>query len=995
MSRFAASTALALAAWGLGCAETPPDPATNLRLPLDLEPIARLDEDDRPRADVFVADAEAQGVRVLQYRGLRTGFLRAPSVLQTTSVSAPGYPTDLSAAVDGTGERLFALAPGQSVLHALSVEPTSFEQNFDADRPRQVRAGTIVLAGPRDAFSDPLRRGSLVPPFVALRDAGFQLDLDDRAPVGLVVIDEARVERPPGLPLPRDPLTGDELDPPPASSVVDSRVLMSFTDAGGARSGSRLVVFDVRSATPGALRASTSTDASIPTADDIVDAWFPVDRFVRHAPISLQNDNGAIAIDVESSSAVFDVDVPIRHLERLADGTILATDTATNAVVRQLEISGLGTEPAIAQTASVALGGSAHRTVAFGSQGAVALRADRSALVALDCRAGDGPSAALGRCRRVSERFEALRSFDEDDEVLEVPPGVLLLREPSAVTGAFGARDEDGDPLVLSEVRSGVQYRVFPLDDVEADGGGIVSLVHEDSVASFVVGSIDDLRVATLENLVGTDDEGLVEPDPRVDEVFERRVVVRNDAIAGVSPDGFDVLDERTRIGGECLRPAEFLPELRTVYGERIENLADGEGSDDSSFLGCFPDDEVFDEDFVPRHVRNRFDFDETPPQQTSCDIEADPVTRDTIYRASYRGAVLRGGTDVVVDGDPAPRPEDAGCDGAVVELEVPASLDAFDVREGDRADVHFRCLVPEEADTTSFRDDRIELTAREGEVLAVSRRTMRVCVPEASTVVYAAPDGELPVAAPPLEPFAGIFAACQSAAIAETDEGIQERNLGPRRLEIFDFEVYPADPEVAVLSRESEGGEILGTLARCPVESGPDGGAQVRFDVSCRPDLPIRFTWVAPNGFSFRRVLDGPEPPAPPRDRREAGVEREVPADELGRSCTSSAECGRGRTCVGRSSDCPGQCEPLCTSNSCFALWSVRVVDTLELRVNGARSILVNLSASRDGTPGASVPRDSLYIPQQRGFLHSFPGARNLRQINLGRTDLDLDTFD
>lgn len=1004
---------LALAA----CQENPPEPATNLRLPLALEQIRRGDG----RSDVFIADAEAQGVRVLQYSGGARRFLRGPAILNATTVSAPGYPTQVSAARDGTGTRLFALAPGQGILHALSVAEAEFQASFDSGRPPQVRVGTVVLRGGRDGFTEPLTDPTLQQPapfpVVALEEViGFGSTLlDGLSPVAMIATSERGVT-----------------STAATSGLVDSRVLVAFADTGTLDGPGLLVAFDVRTAESGSIApASISVlrddlegrnpddprswlEVARARARDFVSEVFPPGVFFAD-PIELALANPLEIDDPETevspdekrfpvidygvlgvrlgSIATLEVEASIRHFERLFDGSFLATDTATSSFARQYAVPDIvDPEVDIVLTASTAMGGAVHRAVAFGDQGAVVLRSDRSALVALDCRSGV--------CRRVRTEFATLRTFDDDVEELDVPPGVLLLRRPSAVTGVFGNRDADGEPVVLNEFRSSAQYRVFPPNRVDEpdDGvgeleGGILSLVHEDSVASFVVGQIDDLEVATLEGLFGSGDE-LQVPEPRVDEVFERRVMVDDGQLSSPL-----VLEPRTRIGGPggCVRRDGFVTELNQVYPQTSNRPDDPSDPADSlvsaEFLGCFPDSGF--EEVIPRHVKNRYELNRSPPREDECAIEADPVATDTIYRATYRGPVFRGGSDVDVE----------ALDDETLRFELPTDLDRFDVRVGDAVDVHLRCLVPDEDDPEAFQDERIEFTVREAQVVELGRRTITVAAAETSTTVFAAPDGNEPIAAPRPK----TFTECEAPAIATrlsgtTDAGtvgtadagtaaVPDRNLGFRTLRVFDLEIYPpVGEEVGVLSREARDGRILGTFARCPVGEGADGSQQIRFDDSCQPDLPVRFSWVADDGFACR-IIEGTD--VPPSVRRENDIPTPTGPLDLGRPCTASAQCGGGRSCVGQSSQCPGQCEPWCGTNACFALWTVRVCDGLELQVNGARPVVSDLSTSTDGTPGAAVPFDSEYVPESRSFVHSFPGSRNLRGVRLGLTNLERVTID
>lgn len=982
-----------LLALGSACAETPPDPAANLRLPLGL---TRIERPDPRRADIYVADAEAESVRVLQVFGGGRNFLRGPAAFSATGISAPGYPTQVAAAARGSGARVFSLAPGQAVLHALVTEEADFASStvLSTSRPAQVRVGTIVLTGDRQRFidADPLQRaanGSYSPPVVALQDA-FGPVVDGFTTVALAVVDEAR------------PVFDGEILP--FEGVVDTRPLLALSGS-GPDGGGRLIAFDVRTITPGAItkniettrqRAEDNAQTGLPTEAEFrneLERLLPSDRFVASCPFVVDTstsprrviaDPGAIGIDVQAGLAVADVSTALAHLESLFDGSVLSVDTATRSVARQHRVTDLlAGPPAIEPVGEVDVGGAAFRAVAFGDQGAVVLRADRPALVALDCRSGT--------CERVTTRFPALRSF-EDEEVTaaleEVPEGVLLTRAPPAVTGAFGSVDFDGEPLVL-RVRREASYRAFPVDERDAEGG-ILSLVHLDAEATFVVGTIDDLRVATLEGLFGAsndEDNPLVVPEPRVDQVFERRVIVQRGESDLLYPEqgiqlassatateewDVDVLAPRTVIGGPgCLRRDDVSRQLGFVFDDdRVDTVED-------TFMGCFPDDSGYQDEFVPRQVRNRFSLDPLIPPEDDCAIDADPVTVDTTYRVTYRGALLRAGSDVAV----------TAVDDATVQLEFPRDLDAFGLREGDRVDLHLSCLYPDPDTFAELQDDRLERSYLGARVVrAPGLRTLIVSTDGATSDSFFAPTGTPPEGEPRSAEAIPLTSCQLPPPAAETSRRVE--------LTAFDIELYPPeDQEVAVLTRETEGGFMLNTFARCPITSDPGGGQQVRFDDSCQADLPIRFTWSAPTGF---RCLDTSGTRVTSTIRREveqsfrefelieADVELLFSPDDLGRPCTSSAQCGPGRRCAGQSGSCPGQCEPWCTTNNCYALWTQRACDSLEVRVNGARPIELELSGSTDGTPGATIPGESLYVPEDRLFLHSFPGARNLRGVEL-----------
>lgn len=112
-----------------GCDEDEIIPSGNLDRPSGL---AYVEYEDG-RGDLFVADAEAQGVRVLQLldnplqggsslKPERQTFVRAPTVQFPLVMPAPRHPTHVTA----TKTRAYALSTVDSTIHVLDVGPSTF-----------------------------------------------------------------------------------------------------------------------------------------------------------------------------------------------------------------------------------------------------------------------------------------------------------------------------------------------------------------------------------------------------------------------------------------------------------------------------------------------------------------------------------------------------------------------------------------------------------------------------------------------------------------------------------------------------------------------------------------------------------------------------------------------------------------------------------------------------------------------------------------------------
>lgn len=104
-----------------------------LERPSGLAYVERVDAAGRRRGDLFVADSEAQGVRVLQTRLETRGdqvlvstprFVPAPTPFFRLAIPAHGFPTDLAFS---QRDRLYALAPATMTLHVLDAKLAPFD----------------------------------------------------------------------------------------------------------------------------------------------------------------------------------------------------------------------------------------------------------------------------------------------------------------------------------------------------------------------------------------------------------------------------------------------------------------------------------------------------------------------------------------------------------------------------------------------------------------------------------------------------------------------------------------------------------------------------------------------------------------------------------------------------------------------------------------------------------------------------------------------------
>ncbi len=1030
MRRFFALTALALCA----CPSTPPDPAANLRRPSGLTIVPRAPDSTSSgnplvRSDVFVADSEAEGVRVLQYEGANfPAFLPAPVVLSNITVSTPGYPVAVAAAPNTASVRPYAIAPGQSVIHALHLPQATVGESPAArvsSDTIQRRLGTVVITSGVDDFLaiDPL---SPIPgtdqslPVVSLLDAASlgDVDLEAFSLVAAVAIGERAAES--GCPGGGEPpaMTSASAD------VVDTRLLLGLERNGPPGNGGLLVVMDVRSVFTPTANASFA----------FADCDFEFD--------AVETLGVGYADGAESSPVALEIGISPRDLTRItatstlsgtvsstasSDGTYLVVDAAGSSTVAQIRVSGLHDPPELSLVGLASIGGSAFRALPYGDGGAVVVRSDRSAIDALDCR--NGP------CRAVDAVFDS--PYLEDDERGRQPPGVLVLRETPSDAAAIAA---DKDSLLLrGRLTRGV---VEAYDGTPGEGGdpgpGILALAHRDATVSFVVGPIDALRVATTEGEPGNVNSTSLllrtAPEPRVEEVFERTLIietVETGNVEGQPAEPVVLQDRRTEVVGLCRRDQR----VEQLNEERNRQIAP-EPPVDIAVPRCRENFSVRTGDTsveaIPRWVDNRYigpDTEGTFVQSQNCPaIRAKPVAADTRYRASFRGALFRARSQQLPVASVGPGTTSGSTQ---IVFEIPPTIDLledFKVRPrspegpGDMVSLFLNCRTPDDDDPEELERIRLELGFFEGsdggpgELVAVDRNSFTVEVPnqfeEAEFVdtsrscfrqdslnddlsvneacpIFPPTVRDTPSLLPgDINATAGLLEACVSLVAARDQATTAFR--GQRELLLFHLEIHPRDDE-SVLTVETLDGTVQRVVARSPVLD----PSEIVF-----PDeLPLSFTWrtAEPTDVFRCDIRAGDARPGQAGTDTPFELENGVPnPDGIGQACMRNSECGSGRSCVGSGSDCPGQCALDCTTfGNCFVSYRQRQCDAVEIQVNSAEPVIQFVGVVDGGRPLAAVPDSGTYVPVRRGFLFSFPGSRSIQEVLLRSDGLSVRSID
>jgi hypothetical protein len=136
VSSFALFAALLVA-----CESERPEPRASFKRPAGLAYVDRGKTGFTSRADLFVADSEAEGIRVVQLRRstddndrneiLETDFLAAPSLFFPLVIPTRGFPTKVALAE--TNDRLYVIAPLSRILYAVDASQQDFHVSPEND----------------------------------------------------------------------------------------------------------------------------------------------------------------------------------------------------------------------------------------------------------------------------------------------------------------------------------------------------------------------------------------------------------------------------------------------------------------------------------------------------------------------------------------------------------------------------------------------------------------------------------------------------------------------------------------------------------------------------------------------------------------------------------------------------------------------------------------------------------------------------------------------
>lgn len=225
--------------WSSACSDEPPVASANLRHPSGLVYLERSFTSTSTRADLYIADAESEGVRVRQFfRGFDENkaaytvdtFVPSEAIYIPLVISAPGFPEEISPAVwtaaGVTRASLYALAPA-GVVSELDPATGNSRDRFGLLHVLDIR---------ENAF---LARAS---------EAG-------NTPIGLLPLDEILAE--PAIPI----------DVEVVASLADrDLVLVAFDPINGGPGQVALLSVQVGSNSVTLLSSTTATVADLPRA---------------------------------------------------------------------------------------------------------------------------------------------------------------------------------------------------------------------------------------------------------------------------------------------------------------------------------------------------------------------------------------------------------------------------------------------------------------------------------------------------------------------------------------------------------------------------------------------------------------------------------------------------------------------------------------------------------------------------------------------------------
>ncbi len=879
------------------CGEDVRDEAADLDRPSGLVLLLR----NGGRADLVIADAEADGLRVLQLeggegRGLAARFVNAPAVFEPILVQAPGFPT-VAAAFDGTASssvsatrRVFALSPGSDALHATWV-PT---QPFGVSSTR-VEGHRLIgsFAVNRPSFAQPEIDPPVPVPSLLELDPG----LADFIPVDFLVMDER-------------PFPGTGCSAAESTGTVTRGLLLlqARQDAGA----------------PGALVA-----LDLLTAEPEEPCAFSTDDF----PLlerSAAGVVGARALRVQGPSDP-------RELISVPDGLAVVTTARPDGGAGLVHLPGLD-DPLSVLTSSVATGGPASAGFGLpagaGSPAGFAwLRQDEPLMEVYVC-----PDLAAPRCE--PSPFPLEGPYDDPEEGLVSGPGVLVLRGSPVVAGAFGF-----SPLGLTDALGG--QAVVAADSVQPGSDiGVATLVHRDGVASILAGAPSQLDYVTRRELTFIEDGQVTTPAQR--------------RFAEISP--------RNEPGAETGPPnCENQTTVDAVQRAR-DRLA---GEDDGQVIGEAPFACIDDPEPDERRV-DETTFFPTLRAPTSCPgVEIAPRPLDGIFRASFRGPLFESRST----GQAAEALFDFGDNEIEIFFEAvspPVDFVEREIRVGDAVHFFATCDAIEGPDIEVSIATVATSTAGEGAgvVQLVEPQRLRFGFDAFTRLELETAPIQLPYD-PAVE---GPFSFAGNCELVRVDQ----------------IEVFPAGNE-AVLTRETDAGEILEVVERVPAQ---DGAATFTKE--------LRFQWQAEDGFACR-LDEGQDSRDPDTGQLPAGQEPSFQEGDDGRRtlsdvpCVNSRACGSGRSCEGgRAQDCAGTCAVDCASfGACFVGLVQRSCPEIELRVNGDDPLVVDLNSLNTGRGGVrfpgAIPEAAVHVPNRDSFFVSFPGSRTLRELRFRESGVSL----
>ncbi|MGF1510153.1 MAG: hypothetical protein ACFB9M_11700 [Myxococcota bacterium] len=908
-----------------GCPDDADDAANDVDRPSGMVLVERSDR----RSDLFLADSEADGVRVIQFevdplldldsRDL-FDFLEASFVLQPLAITAPGFPTDMTAVVGRSSDRVFGLAPGESVVHAIYAPELPFQTTTDLFDGGYARIGSIVVN--RAGFDDPtaLDLGGLVPT-VSLAFGSNETNalLTGSTPVALQVVDEAPIMA--------------------ASSTVTAgvrtRLLLALQPEGLPDQPGQLVLMDV----------VTQSAAQVAMEPELLTSF------------GVALDRGGIGVEAMKT---FETVPSPREIIPLREGQFIVTSVFTTVVddsvdpvdetgvLDQLEVDGLGAPLALRSVGRIPTFGPVVTGASLDGEGFIAVRANAGEATFYDCR----PS----QCLLSQENFTG--PFDDVDRPLG--PGRLALREPPAATATFArARFAVGGGFGTSLV----------LDPLNLPGSGVVQLVHQDGVAAFLAGPLDRMEIVTQRErtfFVFDLDESeftsviVREPLNALREIFARNPSGEETSVGQIVDGGLvscanqaaeeppqppglmcmggipDEPEDNPRApSSQCLEeelvgvgPRPFNSFLRATFRGPLFELAN---------VPLLTPDVVPNDSFVfdLRDPGRGFDFTESMIVSRSEESPGDRVNLfftcetedDTELEIVFADlGVLQRAGEVI----------------EVTPNEIRIAL-------GEPLIVHDRAVVGGEGGgpsapaldfveaCTRFDFQRIEVFPWDDAAVLTSESVQGTIIEVLDRV--------------PLDP--------DPAPGFETSVRFEGD---------LDFVWATGDPSGA-----SEGFrcvEDLGLDFRDPDSQAIDDTLRLLAQTSTvSPGSP-------PNsGIVVVPVSD------------EEGQNNDSVSDL---PCLDSDGCGPGRSCSDAGTECPGLCSIHCgTFGDCFIFQVTRSCPEVEFGINGEDPVLESLSAGFGGAPPAAIPDSSVFVPERNSFITSFPGSRTVREIQLGQIGL------